>query len=99
MPMQMALMPKPCAAMLQGDPVWLRSRIRPLAGFACSQKYRNAVRCSESSSASVVRLRAFAAVAVRDAPGPPLNQTVVARSRRMGVAIVGCLAHEVVLRR
>ena len=38
MPMQMAEMPKPWAAMLHGDPVGLRSRIRPLTGLASFQK-------------------------------------------------------------
>ena len=53
--MQMALIPNPWAAMLQGDQGWLRSRISPLMGFASSQKYQKAVRCRLSSRASVVR--------------------------------------------
>ena len=55
MAMQMAVMPKPWAAMLQGDPAWLRSLIRPLTGLASFQKYSKAVCCRLSSRASVVR--------------------------------------------
>ena len=51
MAMQMAEMPKPWAAMLHGEPGWLRSRIRPLTGLASSQKYSKAVRCRLSSRA------------------------------------------------
>jgi hypothetical protein len=38
MPMQIAVSPKPTAAMLQNDPGVLRSLISPLAGFASFQK-------------------------------------------------------------
>jgi hypothetical protein len=55
MPMQMADSRSPDAAMLQGEPGVLRSLIRPLAGFASSQKKSKAVRSSSSrSSASVM---------------------------------------------
>src|SRR5439155_19806077 len=62
MPTVRADRPKPTAAMLAGEPGWLRSRIRPLAGFASFQKNWNAVRWTLSSTASVVCAFASAAI-------------------------------------
>ncbi len=84
MAMQMAEMPKPWAAMLQGDQAWLRSRIRPLTGLASYQKYSKAVRCRLSSRASVVRPlgAAFATSSLRS----PAADDVLASSARATTA-------------
>jgi len=60
-PTQMDESPKPTAAMLAGEPDVLRSLIRPFAGLASLQKYRNDLCCTVSSRAAVVWARTSAA--------------------------------------
>src|SRR5262245_1747358 len=63
----MAESPKPSAAMLHGDPGWLRSRISPVVGLASSQAKRKAPYWRLSRMASVVSTVAAEAIGAAQA--------------------------------
>src|SRR5262249_16597731 len=80
-PMQIADSPNPVEAMLHTEPGWLRSRIRPLAAFASSQKQRNAPYWRRSRIAAVV-----SAPALRASGGPAASVRRMASSARVFIS-------------